>query len=309
MVKEHEFEDDLMFHEFLRCLSDRKVPLKFSYAGAAARSHDAFARTSGYKNVQGDTEYELQLLQQLLGPNLGGIEAVTDIGAGNGQHSAYLIKHILKSTGLSSLPSYNCVDFSGDLLRIALKEIERANPTQAVTVTRFDVEAHEAKIPRQSDPTLFLLLGNTLANLECPQRFVNLLASSMKPGDAFLASFLQKPRAEQIAVTMASYEGEEFHEAVLMPFKMAGVPLDRIELETTYDEESQAVLAFAEFIEDWSFSFVEVPVHIPAGAKVRCFLSRRLEASEVVDFFNAEGLLAEVKIHKNNGIAHAFVRV
>jgi L-histidine Nalpha-methyltransferase len=261
-------------------MSEGSLPLKYAYTGSAAKTHDTLARTSGYAEVIGATQFEVDTL-------LGALQAapprqIAEIGPGNGVHSAAFLGAVSPG-GVR----YLGLDFSNTLLALAMSRIAQACPSVERASAWWDVEAGATdrisawRDPR--DPVLICLLGHTLGNLEVPTQALRNLAFSAKSGDLLLLGLsLMPPGADKDAV-LAPYRNEVFSAAVLEPLRAADIEADAVRLDLRL--RGRTVLGEVTFRRPVSLDGYD----FRDRCLVRCFTSARFLPGEALDALRRTG--------------------
>ncbi|GAA4606676.1 L-histidine N-alpha-methyltransferase [Actinoplanes octamycinicus] len=267
---------DLVVHGLLT----GDLPLKFAYAGSAAFTHDVLARGAGYQSVTGAVGYVRDALRKA---GLEDLSRIAEIGPGNGLSSLGLLE--LARDAVTAPREFLALDFSETLLGVARHNFANHRDDLSFTGEIWDVEAGPTDFlrnwgqPRGPLPVLFL--GNTIGNLADPAGALRDILDSILPSDVlFLGVTL---RAGTAAELVAPYETEVFHDAALEPLRSLGV--DAWRLEMTWDEVSGAVVGTAVLREPRTVADQD----LPAGHRVRCFVSRRFAADEAEALVEAAG--------------------
>jgi L-histidine Nalpha-methyltransferase len=277
----------------VRSIAEGRVPLKFAYAGRAARTHDTYARTPGYQDMNSvEHEADVLLRSDRCGPD---VVEVAEIGPGNGVHSAALLKRI-RARGIN-IRSYLGVDFSPELLEISADNLrtEFADGIEVSTAV-WDVESGPAEVIGNWRPPagriLVCLVGHTLGNFEDPDQVMRDIARALRPGDLLLASVLLRPAADVDELSMAAYRTNEFRRAALEPMTAVGMNASEMDFSVEYQDGAfvgKVTLPRGARLDD---------IRLPSGFTFRCFMSRRFERDQVVDLFTLNGwhlYAAEVK--------------
>jgi len=227
-------EQDGHLHQILDHVNSGYLPLKYAYAGSAAYTHDALARTSGYAEVIGSAQHEAGVLSHALPYGLP--EQIVEVGPGNGVHTAaWLDAADVTAPRLSGGPRYLGLDFSATLLGLAAETLRVHRPEVEVSTRHWDMEgeptSHIEGWRRGPGPVLACLLGHTLGNLADPARALRNLALSLRADDTLLVSLtLFGPGADE-DVILDPYRSEVFTAAVLEPLRAAAFARADLELE------------------------------------------------------------------------------
>ena len=262
-----------------------RVPLKFAYAGRAARTHDAYAQTSNYHDIMTPAEHESSVLAAA--PCCGAdVVDLAEIGPGNGAHSRVLLEHLRKE-GLS-IRRYLGLDFSAALLEISAAHLrDHFGEDLSIETAVWDVEGRPTAVIENWRPArgriLVCLVGHTLGNFEDPAQVMRTIARVLRPGDILLVSVLLRRASSVDERSMAAYRTEEFRSAALQPMIMVGMNANEMDFSIDYRDGA--------FVGE-----VTLPrgaqlgeVRLPSGFTFRCFVSRRFERAEVARLFTQTG--------------------
>ena len=266
-------------------MSRGRLPLKYAYAGSAAFTHDALARTAGYAEVIGAARFEIETL-------LGALTSappwqVAEIGPGNGVHSAEFLRLLGEVSPAGARRRYLGLDFSATLLALALPRIAGDCPGVECASGWWDVEAGAtARISAWRDPrhpVLLCLLGHTLGNLEDPTRALRNLAFSAQPGDLLFVSLSLMPPGADTDAVLAPYRNEVFSAAVLEPLRAADIEGDSVRLGLSL--RGRTVLGEAVFTRPVTLGGHE----FRNRDVVRCFTSERFLPGEALEALSRTG--------------------
>ncbi|MGW0505349.1 L-histidine N(alpha)-methyltransferase [Micromonospora sp. NPDC003241] len=255
-----------------------RVPLKFAYAGSAAHTHDAYARSAGYLSMLASARHEADALIAA-GVVAAGALAVAEIGPGNGGRSRAFLSR-LASRG-RTCRRYLALDFSETLLGIACDRLTRfGGDRMSVDSHVWDIEAGTSRgVERwrtEAEPVVGCLLGHTLGNVEQPATALANITAALRPGDVLLLSVAAGPADESPQDVLAPYRSSQFRAAALQPLLAAG--LTDAELEFVLSWQDGVVIGEAVLRR----SVVMGDHPLPAGHRIRCFQSRRFRPSDVI---------------------------
>jgi L-histidine Nalpha-methyltransferase len=156
----HFFETENHRTAFLKSILRGEVSLKFAYAGSAARTHDALARSPGYQHVTQAIEMECALIRDGM-PDVG--LTLLDVGSGNGDHALALLE-CLEEHGFQVQQLVLC-DFSKELIHIAESRIQSQYPDLLIRRMSLDIEKGMFDLREVwSQSSILLLVGHTLGN-------------------------------------------------------------------------------------------------------------------------------------------------
>jgi len=262
-------------------ISIGQLPLKFAYAGSAAFTHNALARSSGYLGVIGSSTFEVDALGAVA-PYAGLPSAMVEIGPGNGVHTAASLS-LLFDRG-AEIVQYLGLDFSQTLLAICRRRlVEVFGSRLAVDIGVWDVERAPSRLIdewRGPEPVVVGLFGQTLGNVEDIPRTLTNIYDSIRADDVLVVSVTLWGDHMSTDDLLAPYRAPAFRLAVLEPIRAAGVPLDDVELRVRVADAT--VLGEAVF-----GAPVDVDgLNLPAGHLVRCFRSYRFSPTQVPALFD-----------------------
>ncbi|AGL18797.1 L-histidine N(alpha)-methyltransferase [Actinoplanes sp. N902-109] len=251
------------------------LPLKFAYAGSAARTHDRLSREESYQSVTGAGALACKALLDLGHPLP---RRIAEIGPGNGRHSIAVLTQVAGSAPAGV--DYLALDYSESLMSRAQLNFAHDLPAVNFVPKQWDVETGPTSGIRDwrgadSGPLPVLFLGNTLGNLEDPVSALEHVLRSTEPGDTLVLGVTLPDESEE--ATEAPYHNEVFRSAALEPLLALGLDERLLHLDVWYDAPTHCVkgvvrLGAAVLINDIEF---------PAGHEVRCFLSRRFSVDGV----------------------------
>jgi len=287
------------------------LPLKYAYAGSAARTHDRLARSDGYLSVIGSAVAEADALMRLA-PAVRLLSALVEIGPGNGEHTTALLTH-LRTRG-APIRRYLGLDFSATLLAVCRDRLATTpGPDVRVSTGIWDIEAGPSPLIHRwreaSDPIVVGLFGQTLGNVESASDTLANIHGSMMTGDVLVVTLALWQEGQAEEDILAPYRTTVFRHAVLEPLRAAGVAAEQVDLRIAVSD--MTVIGEAVF---------RSPVTVGgcvlgAGHTVRCFRSRRFEAVGVPTLldrthwsgplvaFDDEGRHAVVVGTKRSGVA------
>jgi L-histidine Nalpha-methyltransferase len=276
------FESPLHERDVVNGIISGTLPLKYAYTGSAARTHDLLARSDGYLNVIGSAVTEADTVAGLA-PHERFQSALVEIGPGNGAHTTALLTR-LRARG-TPIRRYLGLDFSSTLLAICQGRLLKTFVSElSVDTGVWDIETAPSPLLgewRESpDPIIVALFGQTLGNVESVVDTLSNIHESMVAGDVLIVTITLLRDGEPEDEILAPYRTSVFLEAVLEPMRAAGVAADQVDLRVTLADSTvigEAVL--------------RAPVELAgcqlgAGHTVRCFLSRRFDATQVPNLFD-----------------------
>jgi L-histidine N-alpha-methyltransferase len=262
------------------------LPLKYAYAGSAAYTHDALARTAGYAEVVGEAGFEAETLFRTL-PALRVPAQIAEVGPGNGVHSAAFLDAL--GRGTPRRLRYLGLDFSATLLGLAMEHIGTQCPQVERNSAHWDLEAggtgRIAAWRRPGSPVLVCLLGHTLGNLEDPVQALRNLAISTAPGDLLLLGLSLMPPGADAEAVLAPYRNDVFSDAVLEPLRAAAADVRGACVRLDLRVHGGGVLGEAVFtrpVNLGGFAFDDRDV-------VRCFTSARYRPDYALGLLHRAG--------------------
>jgi L-histidine Nalpha-methyltransferase len=173
----------------------RQLPSRFLYDALGSALFDAICHLPWY----GITRAELRLLQQhgrTIGQALGRDGRVVELGCGNGDKLATLLRH----AGVPGLQAH-LVDLSETALARSVQALAAHDGTD-VRVTTHQATYEEGLLAlRGADaaPTLVVFLGSNIGNFDRPgaSAFLRLIRTSLRSGDGLLlGADLVKPERD-----------------------------------------------------------------------------------------------------------------
>ncbi|WP_341716686.1 L-histidine N(alpha)-methyltransferase [Micromonospora sp. FIMYZ51] len=263
----------------LKAIRVGQVPLKFAYAGSAARTHDAYARSADYLSMLTSAQQEADALVAADVLAAGAL-ALVEIGPGNGGRSRAFLDR-LANRG-RPCQRYLALDFSETLLGIACARLARfAGDRMSVDSQVWDIEHGTCRDVERwrvgPDPVVGCLLGHTLGNVERPVEVLANIYDALRTGDVLLLSVaLGTADCPAPEAVLAPYRSAEFRAAALQPLLAAGVAETDLDFVLSWRDEAvvgEAVLRRP------------VPLdgcRLPAGHRIRCFQSRRFRPRDVI---------------------------
>jgi len=291
------FDGAEQVEEYASALRTGFLPLKFAYVGPAARTHDELVRSREY----GLADIEARLLRARLPAlsnalSLNRVLALVDVGSGNGM-KAGLVLQVLRRR--YQIPAYVALDYSAELLNIALANIAAALPDQHVICHRVDFEARDFRALTQPIrdeahcPILFLLLGHTLGNPLDRQAVLSNVAVGMADDDHLLIG-VELFRPDRVADVLAHYQNEPFYRAVFNPLSFSGLTRTDGTLEIAFNKATRDVEVHFRLLKDVTVDLGNSSrLHLTRGEGLLIFLSHRFTSSELADLCGEAGLQVE----------------
>ncbi|MFF5218649.1 L-histidine N(alpha)-methyltransferase [Micromonospora sp. NPDC000442] len=255
------------------------MPLKFAYAGSAAHTHDAYARSAGYLSMLTSARHEADALVAT-GVVAAGALALAEIGPGNGGRSRAFLDR-LADRGLPC-QRYLALDFSETLLGLACARLARfAGDRMSVDSHVWDIEhGTSGSVERWRvgpGPVVGCLLGHTLGNVESPVEVLANIHDALRTGDVLLLSVaLGAAGCPAPDTALAPYRSPEFRDAALQPLLAAGLAEADLEFALSWRDD----VVVGEAVLRRSVCLDGVP--LPAGHRIRCFQSRRFRTRDVI---------------------------
>ncbi|WP_170347659.1 L-histidine N(alpha)-methyltransferase [Ruegeria atlantica] len=290
------FESEKQCSEFLSCLMDGYVPLKFAYVGSAAHTHDLLASTEGYGAIVGSVKEEISALREgLLKIDCMVPFNVVELGPGNGRHTGAFIAEL---SSVLTFSKFELIDYSKTLVDLASQRLSDVYPNIEFNTSQADLEDYESNIEfgKGDDPNLILLFGNTLGNVESWKKSLQHLFDGMRSNDILFTSYaIYDPKVEP-SVYLDGYRTSELRNAALEPLVMTGADTSSVEFVVSFNAEQSAIVGKATFLSETVISCSGKEVPQPTGSSVRCFLSRRFSPLVMKGAFESIGfeLLAHV---------------
>lgn len=221
-------------------LSDRELPLQYTYFGEGARLWDKFRRDSGVIDAEKLLEASASYLDWLLS-EYDSVNIV-DVGVGNGQAVKPLVA-MLRESG--KLKKYTGIDLSPDMIRIAegnlrswfddleidmhLRDFSRETFGDLIT------QMHDPVTQQSSTINLVLMLGGQMSNFKDPVSVLGLVNRSMGADDILVTNF--KLGIPEVKKQLAFISGYQTRAELIM--NMLGIDRSLYEAEIGYDEEEK----------------------------------------------------------------------
>jgi uncharacterized SAM-dependent methyltransferase len=277
------FESESQLRAFIRALSISAVPGKFAYVGEAAALYDLHASTEEYSQVTRSVADESLLLSEVWCDELDSIRTLADIGPGNGLHAVALLQPL--SSPVNWAPEeYVAVDYSSHMADLAKRNIEQLARKIRVSSVIFDLESRFAResfqLPSASE-SVYLLLGNTLGNVESVSRAIAGIRSLAGRGARLLVGCALLDEHRSAGSYLPPYRMNTYVNCVLHPFTMLGVPRSSMDFDVEFDATTRTINSLVRFKENFETSVLDESILIKAGSTVRCALSRRFRPGEV----------------------------
>ena len=170
----------------------RQLPSRFLYDALGSALFDAICHLPWY----GITRAELRLLRQhagTIGQALGRRGRVVELGCGNGEKLATLLRH----AGIVAVHAH-LIDLSEAALVRSVQALE--GPDIRVTTHQTTYEEGLLALPgADAPPTLVVFLGSNIGNFDRPgaAAFLGLIRTALRPGDGLLlGADLVKPERD-----------------------------------------------------------------------------------------------------------------
>lgn len=281
LLGDHRFSNERHQHAFLASLrAYGSVPLKFAYAGSSAFVHDRFAQSSGYQTITSEVEAEASLVQDHADRM---VINIADIGAGNGHHLAQLIKH-LAYLG-TKVPLVQLCDFSPELLQLAARRLSAACDVEIRSST-WDIERVNDPFRLGAQFAVCMFLGNTLGNVESPERVLRNIRMRVSPTTRLLVGVAAADTNMNVERVLEPYRNEAFRSAVVEPFRALGVRDEHLAFDVFYEDCTiigEVTIAGPYLIEG----------HVLPSTPVVCFRSHRFQAGELENLLEESGWRVE----------------
>ncbi len=209
------YRDEIAKDVFMGLTAPQKyIPSKYFYDARGSGLFERICRLPEYY----PTRTEMSILKKSASRIMGSFDKGDLVELGSGAN--WKIKLLLDAAGEDKLPHlrYVPVDVSKTALVNASKELLKMYPGLEVAGIVADFMLHLERVPSDR-PRLIFFLGSTIGNLDVPvrNRFLRLVADSMKPCDRFLVGFdMLKPK-EKLETAYNDSEGitSKFNKNVL----------------------------------------------------------------------------------------------
>ncbi len=273
------FEREPHREAVVRAIKAGRVPLKFAYAGSAAHTHDAYARSDDYLSMLTSARHEADALVAADVVAAGELR-LAEIGPGNGSRSRAFLDR-LADRGLPC-QRYLALDFSETLLGLACARVARfAGDPMSVDSHVWDIEHGTSGCVERwragPGPVVSCLLGHTLGNVERPDEVLANIHDALRAGDVLLLSVAVGTADCPVPdAVLAPYRSPEFRAAALQPLLAAGLVEADLEFALSWHNDvvvGEAVLRRSVRLDGWP---------LRAGHRIRCFQSRRFRTRDVI---------------------------
>lgn len=279
------FEREEQCAQFFCCVERGYVPLKFAFVASAAYTHDKLALTAGYHTVVGSVPDEVSFLVGALEPHLGDVAVqLVELGPGNGVHAGAFYRAL--SSKMRVKETIWLFDYSRTLLEVAMGRVAVVCPDHKFQSAVIDLEETGPELVSSnvdSEARLFLLLGNTIGNVESVENLLRNVRSVMSKKDFFAFGYSAYNSSAPHEYYLDSYRSVELKTAAVQPLLMAGAPSSSFLFEVEFDDQMCAIVGSAIFVEDAYLSCGSNAKKIAVGEKIRCFLSRRFLPSQLIN--------------------------
>ena len=219
--------------DLVRDLKNRKIRTRYAYWGVGpTRMWERACSDPAYHMLENLRQFPLNAKQLAEYVNKEQYNFVS-LGVGEGSKDSNIIKDFFNRDE-SSKPRddflYLPVDISLDMLRVAIGKIQELPSYRRIAIQR-DLEtkdgmrqiAHIANVLGKNQPILYGFIGNTIANVEDPERVLDNIVRVMKPEDLLLfeAQIIDDSalKADRLSETIRSvkeeYEGISFRQFAL----------------------------------------------------------------------------------------------
>ena len=277
------FESEDQLRAFLRALSAAAIPGKFAYVGEAAATYNAHALTKKYGQVTRSVADESSLLLEVWGQELNSIRTLVDVGPGNGLHGAELLQRLLATANWS--PSdYLVIDHSLHMAELAMQNMKRLVREIQVNSILFDIESTftqaSSHLPDALE-SMYLLLGNTIGNVESVSRAIEGIRSLAGSGARFLIGCALFDECRSAESYLEPYRMKTYIDCVLRPLMMIGAPRRSMAFTAEFNPETKTISTLVRFKEDFQADVLDESVTVKAGSTIRCALSRRFLPGEI----------------------------
>lgn len=278
MDENFEFAEDI-----IQCLRNKFLPLKYAYIKTAAEYHAKFAQSENYDSAVAITEEGYKFILKYLKEKINYVE----IGADDGVKSMKLIE-LLRDENVK-IDNFYFLDFSDELLEKCRKTM--TDQDLICTYIKCDVENIE-NMPYfdNSNPTLFVFIGNTLGNMEDERKVLKNFSSMMGDTDYLLLGVTLRNANSAAEQELQTYKNVLFTDSVLALLSYIGIKTIRDNFFLYYDKEKNMIIGEYEILEPfiWANEII-----LDVGDKVRCFQSKRFEFNECKALFSVVNLYIE----------------
>lgn len=275
-------DTEVQRQDALSWISRGVLPLKFAYAGSSAAAHTAFASTEHYRQVANPDGPHHALFWKLARSAVHLIDYGCDTGL--------QLENIFdgRDTDAPTFRNILLIDYSRELGNQA--RIRLSDKANTLLFEQLDFESEQSSIANNlsaSGPTLALLLGNTLSNVESPAHFLSQIRASLATGTNLMLTFVGRSygAASSEEEMLQPYLDSAFVPSLLSAFEAVGFSPQSLTIDLRFDWQESAVMAFADMTN------AEMVGNFPYSgpASVRCFLSRRFRAGAVEALLHAAG--------------------
>jgi len=244
-LKADEFERLEQISQYIDCLRNKRLPLKFAYIGKTAHTHDKLVRSNEYKLSDNEGRLirdKLAIAQISNQINPEGFNLI-DIGAGNGVKATNIISSILVK---NIAVNYIALDYSDELLKIAKRNLLESFPTLEIQTALIDFEQRQFQDELDNIhfystfEKIYLFLGTTLGNPFDRMRTLENIRNSINNGEKLLIG-VELYDENKIDDVLSHYCNTPFYNAVFNPLTFAGLSPEDGKLEVVFNKGTRNV--------------------------------------------------------------------
>lgn len=237
---------------FDHIVRERTIPLKFAYLGSGAQHwNDMIA---SYANIPvGAKNLEKKPLEKAAAAVVNSLDtgngiSVFDLGCGNGEPVIPLLEIIKRNPIQIFYSAFDLSDKLGRIAEVTVKGIgvEKTEHVVCDFEGNFDTLFKNQKNLKTS--RLYLMLGNTLANMSNPKHFLEKIASVLREEDALLVG-LELQDTRHVEHLMEYYGNAKARTFVYYVPSMFGITAKNTALRVFWDEKNSQVCLTLEALE------------------------------------------------------------
>ena len=233
------------------------------------------------------TKIELELIQEHIKEISELIEDeainIIDLGCGSGKKAARFISNLNK-VGKFKI-RYCPVDINSNFVSNAIETVRKENPDEVIkmqwVVSDFENIESIAKLLRYKEyqKNVFLLLGNTLENLEIHDTLYQ-IRRAMKDGDVLvIGDGLYTKNTKELLQVYASEKIEAF-----LDYIPAGLGFGKEEVEIIREFNNSRVEIFYKIKVNKTIKFGEKEIKLNCGDKLLVFFSYKYNKDDIISF-------------------------
>jgi uncharacterized SAM-dependent methyltransferase len=251
------------------------------------------------------------------------------LGVGTGDKDLRIIRHLKNLKGEQDKLFYVAVDISSEMLQLVLREMEsedQAGQPDLTLLVQLDFfeEGNIQQLRKLLDdvlgeqPTMFSLLGNTVANFEDDAALLRMLANHLvRPQDRLLLEVATTDKVEPDAVNAARKEYQDspdfkrFVTSVLTQHTDLHVNPSSVQVAGTQDTDNRAIRIETIYRNHMGEVLVTIPdgrdpITFPNNDSIRLYLSRKYTEPGIAKLINDCGFSGSDPVREFFRLPHPY---